>query len=129
MIRLLALTGILGLLAGCQNTDGLAPVTARDNSAAIAVLQRVNAGAQDCWRKDPEFRAYRFIPELDTRMGKPRILVVEAKAAQGLPKLVIEAEGRPPRISQYGPLAQTPLYPRIEADVSRWSGGGSGCAA
>jgi hypothetical protein len=119
----------LALLAACQKTDGFAPLNVRDNSAAVAVLQKVNASAQDCWRKDKEFKGLRVIPELDTMTGKPRILLVEAKAAQGLPKLVIEAEGKPARIASYGPLAQSPLAPRINADVARWAGGDAGCKA
>lgn len=116
-------------LAACQQTAGLPALQIRDNSAAIAVLQKVNSSAQNCWTKEKEFKAYRVIPELDTRTGKPRILLVEAKAAQGLPKLVIEADGRPAKIASYGPLAQSPLGPRINADVARWAGGGTSCKA
>jgi hypothetical protein len=119
----------LALLSACQKTDGLAPLNVRDNSAAVAVLQKVNASAQDCWRKDKEFKGLRVIPELDTMTGKPRILIVEAKAAQGLPKLVIEADGKPARIASYGPLAEGPLGGRINADVARWAGGNAACTA
>lgn len=116
-------------LVACQKADGFAPLNLRDNSAAVAVLQKVNASAQDCWRKDKEFKGLRVIPELDTMTGKPRILLVEAKAAQGLPKLVIEAEGKPAKIASYGPMAQGPLASRINADVARWAGGNAACQA
>ncbi|MCB1383383.1 MAG: hypothetical protein KDJ73_10740 [Notoacmeibacter sp.] len=119
-------------LASCQSN----PVAVRQpapvsNSAAIALLQTVNAEAQACWMKskDAGFRAYRVIPELDTRIGKPRILVVSAKAAQGLPQYVIEASGTPPRLATYGPLASQPISARINSDVSRWATGGKGCKA
>lgn len=116
-------------LAACQKEERFAPLNIRDNSAAVAVLQKVNTSAQSCWGKDKDFRAYRVIPELDTRTGKPRILVVEAKAAQGLPKYVIEADGKPAKIAAYGPLGDGPLGPRLRSDVGRWSGGNPSCAA
>ena len=118
-------------LASCQSN----PVAVRQpapvsNSAAIALLQTVNAEAQACWMKskDAGFRAYRVIPELDTRVGKPRILLVSAKAAQGLPQLVIEAEGKPARLTTYGPLTSDPVSARINGDILRWTSGKTGCA-
>ncbi len=129
MRKAVPLLCILALLAACQKTDGLAPLNVRDNSAAVAVLQKVNASAQNCWRKDKDFKSLRIIPELDTMAGKPRILIVEAKAAQGLPKLVIEADGKPAKIASYGPMADGPLSARINADVARWAGGNSACTA
>jgi hypothetical protein len=118
-----ALAVLLAFLSGCQTS----PVS--DNSAAVVLLQRVNANAHTCWirSKDKDFRGYSLIPELDTRAGKPRILVVRTKASQGLPKLVIEADGTPPRVTAYGPLADGPLSARIKADVDRWTAGGSSC--
>lgn len=122
----------LAVLAGCQSErPGGALYATVDNSAAVAVLQRVNAEAQQCWvgSVEREFAAYRVIPELDTHTGKPRILIVNAKAAQGLPQLVIEGSGNPVRLATYGPLTAKPLSTRINADVTRWATGGSGCAA
>lgn len=129
MKRIIVLLAATLALAACQKEEKLAPLTIRDNSAAVALLQKVNSSAQSCWGKDREFRAYRVIPELDTRTGKPRILVVEAKAAQGLPKYVIEADGKPAKIAAYGPLADGPLGARISSDVARWAGGNSSCTA
>ena len=120
------------LLASCQTEPKGGPlIVTVDNSAATRLLQTVNAEAQACWMKsgDKAFRAYRVIPELDTRIGKPRILLVSAKAAQGLPQLVIEASGSPVRLSTYGPLASQPISGRINSDVSRWATGGKGCKA
>ena len=128
-LAFVVLAPILFALTACQKLEPLPALKIRDNSAAIAVLQKVNASAQNCWTNEKEFRAYRVIPELDTRTGKPRILIVEAKAAQGLPKLVIEADGRPAKIETYGPLAQGPLARRIKTDVSRWAGGNAACKA
>ncbi len=134
MRRAAALSLPLALaLASCQSQAVVTRprVATVNNSAAIALLQTVNSEAQSCWMKagDADFRAYRVIPELDTRIGKPRILIVSAKAAQGLPQYVIEATGTPPRLSTYGPLASKPVSARVNSDVSRWATGGKGCKA
>ncbi|MBZ0163690.1 MAG: hypothetical protein K8H74_13390 [Notoacmeibacter sp.] len=122
----------LAVLAGCQSErPGGALHATVDNSAAVAVLQRVNAQAQQCWvgSAERDFAVYRVIPELDTHAGKPRILIVSAKAAQGLPQLVIEGSGNPVKLATYGPLTAQPLSARINADITRWATGGSGCEA
>ena len=121
---------VCALLAGCQAKGGGALTTTTDRSHAVALLQTINDQAQSCWMKsrDKAFRAYRVIPELDTRVGKPRILLVSAKASQGLPQLVIEAEGTPARLTTYGPLASEPVSARINTDILRWSSGKTGCA-
>ncbi|MFP1633248.1 hypothetical protein ACLB6G_16070 [Zhengella sp. ZM62] len=119
-------------LAACQTEPAGGPLIATvDNNAAVAVLQKVNGEAHACWIRsnDRAFSDYRLIPELDTRVGKPRLLLVRARAAQGLPQLVIEAEGSPVRLTTYGPLAQGQLSARINTDVTRWATGGTGCKA
>ncbi len=115
-------------LTGCQGTSKTSPMSSND--AAVALLQTVNSSAQDCWshKKDSDFRSYRIIPELDTRVGTPRILIVEAKSAQGLPKFVIEASGNPARIATYGPLSREPLGTRMNKDIERWQKGDASCA-
>jgi hypothetical protein len=122
------LAACLAALAGCQTGPGAPPV-GQDNVAAVTLLQRVNSSAQTCWikSKDKDFRGYSVIPELDTGAGKPRILVVQTKAAHGLPKLVIEADGAPVKASMYGPLSDGSLSGRIHADVTRWAAGGTSC--
>ncbi len=129
-IRVSALCSIGLFLTACQTEKAEAPAP-RDNSAAIALLQKVNKGAQTCWMKskDKDFRQYKVIPELDTRHGKPRILIVSAKATQGLPQMVIEADGTPAQLSTYGPLASDPIAARITQDVSRWRTGSVACSA
>ena len=68
-----------------------------------------------------------MIPELDTRIGTPRILVISAKAAaRPAAILVIEATGTAAALSTYGPLASKPVSPRVNSDVSRWATGGNG---
>lgn len=121
---------VAGVLTGCQATGGGALTATTDRSEAVALLQTINSQAQTCWMKskDKAFRAYRVIPELDTRVGTPRILLVSAKAAQGLPQLVIEAEGKPARLTTYGPLTSDPVSARINKDILRWTSGKTGCA-
>lgn len=122
----------LVIAAGCQTEKNQNASSAkRDNTAAILALQTINTNAQACWMKsrDKEFRQYKVIPELDTRAGKPRILIVSSKSAQGLPQYVIEADGTPARLSTYGPLSGEALGTRIDADVNRWQNGGKGCKA
>lgn len=129
-IKVSALCSIALFLTACQTKKAEAPAP-RDNSAAIALLQKVNKGAQACWMKsrDKDFRQYKVIPELDTRHGKPRILILSAKATQGLPQYVIEADGTPAQLSTYGPLASEPIAARINEDVSRWRTGNTACSA
>jgi hypothetical protein len=130
LMRLSTAGGIclLIVLSGCQSSK---QNPAGENSAAIALLQRVNTNAHTCWvrSKDKDFQGYSVIPELDTQAGKPRILVVDKKAAQGLPKLVIEADGKPVKAAAYGPLLNEPAGDRIGADLKRWTGGSNSCTA
>lgn len=119
------------LLAACQGERIAGPLTLEiDRADAVRVLQAVNAGGQACWVKSGwrDFRPYRLVPELDTRVGKPRLLVVKVSDPRGLPQMVIEADGSPVRLSIYGPLSATALSARINDDVIAFSGGRAGCA-
>lgn len=100
-----------------------------DAENGISVLSAVNEQAQKCWMKsgDRAFRGYAVIPELDTRVGNPRLLVVERGKSAGLPKLVIEASGNPVKITTYGPLAGSGISSRINRDVLAWAAGRSSC--
>ena len=118
------------LLGGCQG-GGSAPGSAASGPSAeqIRLMQTINQRAQQCWRRDREFASYRFIPELDTRAGRPRLLIVRANAAQGLPQYVIQADGTPAKLAGFGPLADGPLASRIESDLGRWTSGDERCRA
>lgn len=131
-LAITAFGSLLLIFSGCQTEKReISAPAKRDNSAAIAALQVINTNAQACWMKskDKDFRKYKVIPELDTRAGKPRILIVSSKSTQGLPQYVIEADGTPARLSTYGPLSGESLGGRIDADVTRWQNGGKGCKA
>jgi hypothetical protein len=124
--RTLALAALLALTA-CQSKPNRPSVPAPSGQAGqVATLQRVNASAYECWRGDKAFAKYGIVPELDTT-GTPRILVIPKGKPQALPQLVITATGR--STQTYGPLATSPLAPRINADVARWAAGGTGCTA
>jgi hypothetical protein len=122
----LALAALLALTA-CQSKPNRPSIPAPSGQAGqVATLQRVNASAYECWRGDKAFAKYGIVPELDTT-GTPRILVIPKGKPQALPQLVITATGR--STQTYGPLATSPLAPRINSDVARWAAGGTGCAA
>jgi hypothetical protein len=121
----LVLAALLALSA-CQTKPNRPAVPTPSSGGAVATLQRINASAYECWRGDKAFKAYGIIPELDTT-GTPRILIIPKGKPQALPKLVITAVGK--SVQTFGPLAQSPLAPRINSDVARWAAGGTGCAA
>ncbi len=120
------------LTAACQTKEpaGGALVATVDARSSISALQRVNEQALTCWIKsgDKDFKPYALVPELDTRVGTPRILVVERGKPQGLPKLVITASGTPVRMATFGPLASDSIAGRINADILAWGAGRKGCA-
>ena len=114
-------------LTACQTKPNRPSVPGPSAHAiAVSTLQNVNANANSCWLKDKSFKSIGIVPELDTT-GTPRILVIPKGKPQALPQLVISASGR--SVQVFGPLATSPLAPRINADVSRWAAGGSGCTA
>ena len=120
----IALAALLALTA-CQSKPSR-PSVPTLSTGAVATLQRINSSAYECWSKDKAFKAYGIVPELDTT-GTPRILIIPKGKPQSLPKLVITAVGK--SVQTFGPLAQSPLAPRINAEVTRWAAGGAGCAA
>ena len=127
-VRASAVLLLCGFVSACQGAGpgGRLALTS-ETGDATRLLQTINDRARRCWAGDRAFRDLRIIPELDTRVGHPRILLVRAEAAQGLPRLVIQAEGSPARITTFGPLAGLPLSSRINADLERWTRGGEAC--
>lgn len=120
---------ILALSACTGERIGGPLIVEIDASNASTVLARVNEKAQQCWIRsgDRAFRGLAVIPELDTRVGSPRLLIVERGKATGLPKMVIQAEGGPVKITTYGPLTEAAVSARINDDVLAWSAGRDSC--
>ncbi|PWW04383.1 hypothetical protein DFR52_1011081 [Hoeflea marina] len=127
-MRRLALPALVAalMLSACNTGPKPSGGAPSAHSQAVALLQRVNSSAHDCWLKDADFAAYGIVPELDTS-ATPRLLLVPRGKPQALPNLVIAASGR--SVQTYGPLAQSALAPRINADVARWAGGSKDCRA
>ncbi len=124
------LSGLSALtIAGCQSERPGGSMNLQVANAAVPALQTVNERAHVCWIRsgDRAFRGLAVIPELDTHSGKPRILIVERGKAQGLPRFVIEASGKPASVVTYGPLAGAGLSARINTDVARWAAGDPSC--
>lgn len=126
MKRALTLLITAASLAACTpKPPKVSIVKPSGHSVSVAVLQRVNSAAYNCWAKDIAFKPYGIVPELDTT-GTPRILIIPKGKPQALPKLVITATGS--SVQTFGPLAQSDLSSRINSDVARWAAGGKGCA-
>ena len=121
--RLLAVA-VVGLVAACSATER--PVQPTGSGASVSTLQRINTQAHRCWLTDADFKAYGIVPELNTT-GTPRLLVIPRGKPQALPQLVVTVAGSTPQV--YGPLAASPLSPRIEKDVARWAAGSTSCTA
>lgn len=117
------------VLASCLALSACAPkappaASLDGHAAAVATLQRINTQAHACWLKDSEFKEFGIIPELDTT-STPRLLLIPRGKPQSLPKAVIVASAS--KAQFYGPLSSSPLSGRINADISRWASGASGC--
>lgn len=124
----IALTSCVILTTACTTREPLGGPLVAEVSAPTPVdaLQAIADGASRCWNRG-ELGNYATIPELDTQVGRKRILLVEKGGETALPALVIEADGSPTQLRTFGPLSGQPLSNRINADIIRWSTGGSGC--
>ena len=130
IISLSAMLALSGCVAGGEPVAG--PLNGEfEGSSAVSVLQNINKRALSCWIKsgDKDFEGFALVPELDTRRGKPRILIVKNGQAQGLPQMVIEATGKPVKLNTYGPLTQRKISGRINSDIIAWNTGRTGCSA
>lgn len=127
MKKIVALFAAIASLTACQTrAPSVRLIKPNNHALAVSALQRINTKAYECWATDKDFKAYGIIPELDTT-GTPRILIIPKGKPQSLPKLVITAAGK--GVTSFGPLAQSALAPRINADLNRWAAGATGCSA
>lgn len=121
----------LAMLAACQSapTPG-ASVAETGKSAALRNMEQVAIAAHRCWfaSNDPAFRAYSFANELNSFTGTPRFLLVPRGDFGGRPLLVVQAQGTAGTVTTFGPLMDSTAAPRISADISRWSSGGTACS-
>ena len=126
--RLCSLGLIAVLLAGCAtSTDYL---EYRPKGSPQAVADTLLTSIRTCWFGEGEsgFAGYAYEPELASHSNRPRVLIVRASEPGGLPQLIVEAsrENRRTSVKLFGPLLATPLGPRIQADIARWTSGPSG---
>lgn len=126
---LAAFAGALALSACVSEPMGGPLKLETGAESPVSALQTINGAAAKCWFASGErsFRDLRMVPELDTTTGTPRLLIVRAGKAQGLPVLVIEASGAPVTLETYGPLAATATGGRVNRDIMRWSSGPARC--
>jgi hypothetical protein len=122
----LILSACQGERASLQDT-----VSVPGDDSALSTMERVAVAAQKCWfaGKDPACKGLRLSPELKTYAGKPRILAVPSKNIGGLPLLVVEAAGKPAKLTAYGPMMDGEHAARIGADVLRWAARDPSCKA
>lgn len=115
---------LASLLAACQ-----AKPVAQTSPSALDIMEKVAVAANRCWFKsgDAAFKTYGFAPELTSFSGRPRILLTRKGSSDIRPLLVVQAEGKPARLSAFGPLMDEPLSGRISTDVKRWAAGNSNC--
>ncbi|TNM62036.1 hypothetical protein [Aliirhizobium smilacinae] len=116
---------LASLLAACQAK----PVAHQTSPSALDIMEKVAVAANRCWFKsgDTAFKSYGFAPELTSFSGRPRILLTRKGSSDIRPLLVVQAEGKPARLSAFGPLMDEPLSGRISTDVKRWAAGNSNC--
>ncbi len=89
----------------------------------VPVPERVAVAANRCWFKsgDAAFKTYAFAPELTSFSDRPRILLTRKGSSDIRPLLVVQAEGKPARLSAFGPMMNEQIAGRVNADVKRWA--------
>lgn len=128
----LAAAAAASLLASGCGTPARQDYLSYSSSAEPSPLAaRLTERARACWFAEGEqaFAGHLYVPELNSHLGRPRILIVRASEPTGLPRLVIQAaqDGRATEVRLFGPLLGGPEGRRIERDVARWVGGAEEC--
>ena len=101
------------------------------NQDRQTVANRIAERIGVCWfaGNSKGFGEFAYAPELNSAVGRPRILIVEKKDPTGLPKLVVEiSENKHTTVVKlFGPLLATSSGRDIQRDVERWADGGAEC--
>ncbi len=131
--KVLLFTALATLLAGCVSVNLPEGSYAARGSLGIT-SERIAASIRQCWFQsgDEVFADLRQETEITSLSGQPRILLVRRGDSGGLPQLVVTLRtiaGAGTVVSSFGPLTQTPLVSRINADLSRWARGSRACGA
>jgi hypothetical protein len=121
------------LLAGCMSID-LPEGSFAARGGLGPTSERIAEQIRQCWFQsgDEAFAGYRQETEITSMSGQPRILLVNRDDRGGLPQLVVTMRtisGAGTVVSSFGPLTETPLVGRINADLSRWARGSRACGA
>lgn len=119
------------LLAGCMSID-LPEGSFAARGGLGTTSERMADRIRACWFQsdDENFTGYRQETEITSMSGQPRIILVDRGDSGGLPQLVVTMRtisGSGTVVSAFGPLTQTPLVTRINADIARWARGSRAC--
>lgn len=126
---LLQLAAIVLLGSACSTArQAPSPV---GNASVLDRMERLTLAANRCWfqSKDPAFTPYSLAPELSSFSGRPRFLLVPKGRPEARPLLVVEGRDGSANVATYGPVMNSGLAPRVDADIRRWNGGATGCSA
>lgn len=120
------------LLAGCMTID-LPEGSFAARGGLGSTSERMADRIRTCWFQsdDANFAGYRQETEITSMSGQPRIILVDRDDSGGLPQLVVNMRtisGAGTVVSAFGPLTQTPLVTRINADIARWARGSRACS-
>lgn len=121
------------LVAGCMSID-LPEGSYAARGGLGTTSERIADRIRTCWFQsgDDAFSPYRQETEITSMSGQPRILLVNRDDRGGLPQLVVTlrtVSGAGTVVSSFGPLTETPLVSRINADLARWARGSRACGA
>lgn len=119
------------LLAGCMSID-LPEGSFAARGGLGSTSERMADRIRTCWFQsdDENFVDFRQETEITSMSGQPRIILVDRNDSGGLPQLVVTmrtVSGAGTVVSAFGPLTQTPLVSRINADIARWARGSRAC--
>ena len=133
IIVAIAALSLLGACQGSRLTGPAGDITISTRKNPRSVIVAIAKSAQNCWFKsgDKVFAKYKMASEVNSHVGRPRLLLVPKTNPGGLPLLVIHAEQKANKtaVEAFGPLLQSANGKRIASDVTRWASGNTKCNA